>query len=218
MVKENKIEYISFDAEGTLITTDFSAAIWFEGVPLEYSKRYNINFEEAQNIVFTEYEKIGDQRMEWYDINFWMKRFDLGDADKFLAQYRDRIKLYPETINVIESLSKNYKLIIASATPREFLKYLLGDIKKYFSAIFSSTSDYKSTKNREFYKNIIDNIRVTPETIIHVGDNYQFDFISAREAGITAYFLDRKKIMNETLYCVEDLIEFKNRILNQSEI
>lgn len=218
MVIEKKIEFISFDAEGTLITTDFSAAIWFEGIPSEYSQKYNISFEKAQSIVFAEYEKIGDQRMEWYDINFWMRRFDLGDADKFLARYRDRIKLYPETINVIESLSKNYKLIIASATPREFLKYLLADIKKYFIAIFSSTTDYKSTKNRDFYKAIVDNIKVTPENIIHIGDNYQFDVISAREAGITAYFLDRKKVMKEPLYCVEDLMEFKDRVLNHSEI
>ena len=137
-----KIEIVSFDVEGTLVTTDFSASIWFEGIPRDYACKHNLPFEESQRIVFDEYAKIGDQQMEWYDINYWMHKFDLGSSDKFLAKYKDRIQLFPDVKDVLSALSQKYKLIVASGTTREFLALLLEKIGPYFIEIFSSTSDF----------------------------------------------------------------------------
>jgi putative hydrolase of the HAD superfamily len=32
---------------------------------------------------------------------------------------------------------------------------------------------------------------VKPAQVIHVGDNWQFDFLNARQAGLNAFYLDR---------------------------
>ncbi|TET40573.1 MAG: hypothetical protein E3J65_00725 [Dehalococcoidia bacterium] len=75
-----KIKVVSFDVEGTLVTPDFSRAVWYEGIPSLYAKRNGISFEEARSMVEDCYLKVGDQRREWYDIKYWFQRFQLGEA------------------------------------------------------------------------------------------------------------------------------------------
>ena len=58
------IKVISFDLEGTLVTPDFSQAVWHEGIPSLYASQNGIGIKEAKAIVLREYEKVGDQRKE----------------------------------------------------------------------------------------------------------------------------------------------------------
>jgi FMN phosphatase YigB (HAD superfamily) len=67
----------------------------------------------------------------------------------------------------------------------------LRDIKPYFVRIFSSVSHYRQLKNPDFYIRICEEMSVKPSRVIHVGDNWQFDFLNARQAGINALYLDR---------------------------
>jgi HAD superfamily hydrolase (TIGR01549 family) len=214
MANRNSIEIVSFDVEGTLVTTDFSAAVWFEGIPGDYAARYGLTVAEAEKIVYEEYARIGDQNIEWYDINYWMRKFDLGSSDKFLARYSNRIQLYPEVVDVLQSLGDKFKLIVASGTPREFLAHLLKDIEHHFSMVFSSTSDFKSTKNPHFYHSICRQMNSAARAIIHVGDNLQFDFHSAAKAGLLAYYLDRKDEQKEGQRGIKSLTELKELLLN----
>jgi HAD superfamily hydrolase (TIGR01549 family) len=207
------IKIVSFDVEGTLVTTDFSAAIWFEGIPGDYAARHSIPFEQAKQFIFDEYAKVGDQKMEWYDINYWMNHFELGSSDKFLARYRDRVQIFPEVIDVLESLGKKYDLIVASATPREFLTHLLDGLKPYFSEVFSSTSDFKSPKNQDFYAGICRKMNATPHDILHVGDNLQFDYQSASDAGLHAYYLDRRDEQKDHKKSMKTLAGLKDLLL-----
>jgi HAD superfamily hydrolase (TIGR01549 family) len=207
------IKIVSFDVEGTLVTTDFSAAIWFEGIPGDYAARHSMPFEQAKQFVLDEYARVGDQRAEWYDINYWMKHFDLGSSDKFLARYRDRVQLYPETMEVLETLGMKFPLIVCSATPREFLAHLLEEIKPYFLEIFSSTSDFKSPKTQEFYGRVCGRMNATPPQILHVGDNLQYDYQSASDAGLHAYYLDRKDEQKDHQKSMKTLVGLKDLLL-----
>jgi putative hydrolase of the HAD superfamily len=38
-------------------------------------------------------------------------------------------------------------------------------------------------------------MEIKPEQVVHVGDNWQFDFIAPSEVGIQAFYLDRKRQM-----------------------
>jgi HAD superfamily hydrolase (TIGR01549 family) len=82
-------------------------------------------------------------------------------------------------------------LIVASGTPVELLDCLLQDIKPYFVRIFSSISHYGQLKSPDFYLRICEEMDVKPSQVIHVGDNWQFDFLNARQVGINALYLDR---------------------------
>lgn len=188
----NNVEIISFDVEGTLVTTEFSAAIWFEMIPELFADRYGIEFNEAINQVRQAYDSVGDQRLEWYDVQYWFDRFDLGRADIAMERFQSKVRYYPEVIEVLDRLSDHYKLTIASGSPRPFLKHLLHDIEHYFTAIFSSVSDFKQIKTADFYLTICSILGVNPNQIVHIGDNLQFDFNEPSRAGITAFHLDRE--------------------------
>jgi len=88
-------------------------------------------------------------------------------------------------------LRGQYKLIIASGTPSELLEPQLQGIKGYFIHTFSSTSLLNQLKTPKFYAYVCESIRVNPAQIVHVGDNWQFDFLNSSQAGINAFHLDR---------------------------
>jgi HAD superfamily hydrolase (TIGR01549 family) len=186
-----QIELISFDAEGTLVTPDFSEAIWHEAIPALYAQKKGIDLAQAQRRIREEYGKIGDQRLEWYDIEYWFSYLDLGSSETVIQSCLGRIAYYPEITEVLSALAGEYKLIIASGTPLELLHCLLTDIKPYFARIFSSISHYRQLKSSDFYLRICEEMGIKPSEVIHVGDNWQFDFLNARQAGINAFHVDR---------------------------
>ncbi len=97
---------------------------------------------------------------------------------------------------MLASLTGKYELIVASGSTRDFLNHLLQDIEPYFTRIFSSLTDYRQLKTSEFYLKMCQVMGVKPSQVVHVGDNWQFDFIAPREVGIQAFYLDRKRQAN----------------------
>jgi HAD superfamily hydrolase (TIGR01549 family) len=186
-----QIELVSFDAEGTLVTPDFSETIWHEAIPALYARKKGLDLTQAKKCVTEEYNKIGVHRLEWYDIEYWFECLDLGSSEPVIQSCLNKIAHYPEVIEVLSSLASEYKLIVASGTPLELLHCLLRDIKPYFVRIFSSISHYRQVKNPDFYLRICEEMGVKPGQVIHVGDNWQFDFLNARQAGLNAFYIDR---------------------------
>jgi len=186
-----QIELISFDAEGTVVTPDFSQAIWHEAIPALYAQKKGLDLAQAKKCIYEEYGKIGDQRLEWYDIEYWFRYLGLGSSEPLIQGCLDKIGYYPEVTEVLSFLASEYKLIVASGTPLELLHCLLQDIEPYFVRIFSSISHYRQLKSPDFYLKICEEMGVKPSQIIHVGDNWQFDFLNARQAGVNAFYLDR---------------------------
>jgi putative hydrolase of the HAD superfamily len=193
MVNLNEVEVVSFDVEGTLVTSDFSYAVWFEAIPEHYAEKNGIDFELARKTVEAEYGKVGDQRLEWYDVRYWFDKLGLGIPDQVMKKCSSRVCYYPEVKEVLTSLSGRYKLVVASGSTRDFLHHLLQDIEPYFTRIFSSLTDYKQLKTSEFYLKMCQTMGVKPGQVVHVGDNWQFDFVAPSEVGIQAFYLDRKR-------------------------
>jgi putative hydrolase of the HAD superfamily len=206
MIKNN-IKIVSFDVEGTMVTTAFSYSIWFEMIPQRYADRWGLSFEDATGKIKQEYDKLGDQQIDWYDVQYWFTRFDLGKADIAMEQLQPRVKYYPETKDVLKKLDGRYKLSVASGSPRPFLKHLLRDTAHHFHSIFSSTSDFQQVKTAEFYKNMCRQLQVKPEQVVHVGDHLQFDCLEPASIGIRAYYLDRDGKSGDPAV-VRDLAQF----------
>lgn len=150
-----------------------------------------MGFEEAVEQVFSEYESIGSAKKEWYDIQYWFHRFGLGSPFAAIEEYRTEIELYPEVRAVLEGLSGRFTLVVASSTPLEFLRPLLRDVEHHFVRLFSSTSECGKVKDREFFSWIAAELDADPCEIVHVGDSWHGDVVSALEAGLKAYHLDR---------------------------
>jgi putative hydrolase of the HAD superfamily len=209
----SQIKIISFDAEGTLVTPDFSHLLWHEAIPALYAQKKGIDLVRAKRIITEEYDEISDQRLEWYDVRYWFNFLGLGAPEPVIQGCLDKASYYPEASEVLSSLNGKYELIVASGTPMELLDCLLRDLKPYFVHIFSSISQYRQLKSPAFYLEICQAMNVEPSEVIHVGDSWQFDFLNSRQVGIHAFHLDRsEKNHQESL---SDLTQLKHLLLPQ---
>ena len=85
-------------------------------------------------------------------------------------------------------------------------------IEKKFSHIFSTVSDFKKTKkDEEVYDEICNLLNVDGNEIVHVGDNWDSDYIAPLKAGINAFYLDRNGKMNGE-HVVKNLKEFEEKL------
>jgi putative hydrolase of the HAD superfamily len=207
-----RIELISFDAEGTLVTPDFSQTIWHEAIPALYAQKRGLDFAQAKRCIVEEYGRVGDQRLEWYDIEYWFSYLGLGSSEPAIQSCLGKIVYYPEVTEVLSSLASGYKLIVASGTPLELLHCLLRDIEPHFVRIFSSISHYRQVKSPDFYLRICEEMGVKPNQVIHVGDNWQFDFLNAQEAGINAFYIDRSGRNHQE--SLSDLTQLKRLLIS----
>lgn len=201
--------------DGTIADMDFENNLWLKEIPKLYAEKHKISIKEAKKVVFSEYRKVGDEDLRWYDVKYWLEHFELKkDFQQLVNDLKHHIKLYPESKDIIKGLSRKHKLIIISNAPRAFLdlKIEVESIKDYFDRIFSITSDFKMIKKGEnVYKEICKILKIKPEELMHIGDHYKFDYQVPRKLNIKAYYLDRKG-KRKGKYIVRSLKEFKERI------
>jgi len=190
------LKIISFDFDGTITKTTFADLFWLEGLPRLYSQKYNVDLDEAKDFLFKEYERIGKERLEWYDPDYWFSRFDIDYSwKKLMEDYSYAIEIYPDVIPTLENLKENYSFIIISNARKEFIEIQMEklNIKKYFKRVFSTVSDFSMVKkDGNVYRKVCEEMEIDNKEILHVGDDYKFDFLAPRSVGIKAIYLDRK--------------------------
>jgi len=191
-----RVKVISFDLDGTLSDYRFVDSVWFEGVPRLYSAEKRVSFDDARKIVKREYDKVGKERLEWYDLHYWIRKFGLNFApQELLRSFEHRIETYPDVPKVLNELKqRDFRLIIVTNARREFVELELrkAEIENYFDRVFSSTSDFGLVKKTvNLYQKVCGILEISPKEMIHVGDDRKFDFDVPRRLGIQAFHLDR---------------------------
>lgn len=206
---------ISFDLDGTLVTEEFSRSVWHQGVPELYAQRYACDLDGAQKRILEEYSMVGDDALEWYDIHYWLRYFNLdGNWKALLGKFTPCIKTYPEVHEILSQLSRRCQLIITSNAAREFLDLEIGQsgLAPYFSHIYSATSDFRTVKkNPQLYLKILSLLNIHHTQFIHVGDHYHFDYLIPSELGIKSFYLDRSATRPGPCM-VSNLREFVNKV------
>lgn len=202
---------ISFDMDGTLVDSSFTDWVWMYGLPKLYAEKEGLPFEKAKLYVVSEYEKVGEGAIEWYDIKYWLRFFQLDqDWRSLLQTYVDKIHVYEDVDHLLDRLRDRYSLVLTSNAGKEFIEIEMEatGLGKYFQHIFSATSDYRMVKKTvDFYRHICEVLRVTPQEVIHIGDHYEFDYLVPISVGIQAFFLDRtgKEKGEHVLHSLEEL-------------
>ncbi|NWF94098.1 MAG: HAD family hydrolase [Syntrophaceae bacterium] len=190
------VRFISFDMDGTLIDPEFTEWVWGHGIPTLYAEKYGISFERAKAFIEGEYGKVGEGAIEWYDIKYWFRFFQLEMPwQSVMERYIDKIRVYPDVNQVLDHLRNKFSLILTSNAGREFIDIELKatGLDGHFEKIFSATSDFGLVKKTSsFYQQVCQILRASPEEIVHVGDHYEFDYIVPRSLGMRAFFLDRR--------------------------
>ena len=113
---------ISFDLDGTIVKPDYNEFIWFKEIPELYAEKYGVDFSHAKEIVMREYEKVGEDDLRWYILEYWLEHFGLEvKEEEVLRKYEDVVEVYEEVPKVLKNLYGRYSLIISSAMPRDFI-------------------------------------------------------------------------------------------------
>jgi HAD superfamily hydrolase (TIGR01549 family) len=216
-----RVKVISFDLDGTLFDNMFVDSVWLEEIPRLYSVEKGVSVEDARKVVRREYDGVGKERLEWYDIHYWIRRFSLNvEAKELLRNFEHRIRAYPEVPTVLEQLKqRGFTLVVVTNAGREFVELELekAKMKDRFDRVFSSTSDFGVVKKTvKLYQRVCSILGVSPQEMIHVGDDRKFDFDVPRRLGILAYHLDRTG-KHEGEFVIHSLEELNTK-LEKSEI
>jgi len=191
---------ISFDMDGTLVDSEFTDWVWLDGIPTLYARKKGLSFDEAKALVVEEYQKVGEGAVEWYDIKYWFRFFQLDETWKTLMErYADKISAYEDGHHILKRLKERYPLVLTSNAGREFIDIEMDvtGMGRYFDHIFSATSDFRAVKKTsQFYQRICEILKAEPGEIVHVGDHYEFDYLAPRSMGIQAFYLDRSRKNN----------------------
>jgi len=194
--KMRTAKVLSFDMDGTLTRLTFADEVWHVCLPKLRARKMGISLGEAQRLCRLEYDEIGDGRREWYDLDYWIKRFGLEvRKEEIFRSCERKVRLYPEVREVLRRLHRKYKLVIYTNAPKDFAEFQLrvSRIAPLFSRVYSSITDFGEVKRKESFSFILSELRVVPSQMVHVGDHPKFDFEVPRSLGIRAYLMDRKK-------------------------
>jgi len=212
----NNIKMLSFDMDGTITDLSFVESVWLEGIPRLFAEKNRVSIQDARTFVKGEYDKVGRERLEWYDLNHWSRELNLNFSPKeILNAFQNRIKTFPEVKEALQAFKeKGFRLIIVSNARREFLDMELEktSISHFFEKTFSSTSDFGMTKKTtDIYQKVCTICGVVPSEVVHVGDDPSFDFDIPRKLGIKTFYLDRTgSHSGETV--VHDLKELAEKV------
>ena len=210
---------ISFDMDGTLTDLSFVDSVWLEGIPKLFAHNNQISLEEARKRVKSEYDRVGNEKLEWYDLNFWLDKFSIDvSPQQVLKSFREKIRVFQDVPTVLENLkNRGYRLIVITNARREFVDIEMRQtgIQGYFERIFSSPSDFRLTKNAtRVYENVCNACEISPCEMIHVGDAQDFDFIVPKKLGINVFLLDRTRTKTGA-HTVSSLEEFERKIIKR---
>jgi putative hydrolase of the HAD superfamily len=210
------LKIISFDLDGTLVDWTFANSLWFDGISKCYAERWGITQEEALREIRRRYDNVGVERLEWYDIDYWWREFDLGGSWRdLLEECRSNVRAYPEVKEVLGELHNCFKTMVITNGARELAEVEIeqADLMGLIDWMFSATSDLGLVKKTgAFYSGVLRMVSALPSEVAHVGNSWVFDYLAPREAGITAYYLDRDG-MQSGEFVVRDLREFSRRLL-----
>jgi putative hydrolase of the HAD superfamily len=103
-------------------------------------------------------------------------------------------ELYPEVIEVLESLCGRFELSVISnfdGRLRMILEQL--GVSKFFRYVFISSELGADKPDPAIYRQALEVISFAPNEILHVGDDPERDWNAAAKAGLQVFKLDRKK-------------------------
>ena len=118
-------------------------------------------------------------------------------------------KPFPETIEVLEKLKKDYKLVLVSNTDSFSVEEVIEkyDLKKYFDSMILSYQVGMLKTNPKMFDKALESVGVSKEDAIMVGDSIESDMVGARNAGVKGVLIDRR-----------DKREYENKILSLKEL
>ncbi len=208
---------VSFDADGTLLGTFADTEKGFENFFLEAARSRGKTFTISQlsPILFRLQNIVREKRKEGYrpyvsessTRSYWIwfytevfQEMGLLNPDQMAEEFFERYQtgeftgLYPDVLPCLEKL-KSFSIpmiLISNFSPvlRLFLEKFM--LTGFFKETFISGIEGVEKSDIKLFERGIRALDLPPSQILHVGDNYEEDYLAAQQAGFQAVLLDRE--------------------------
>ena len=131
--------------------------------------------------------------------------------------------IFSTAIKILNSLKKRYSLCLTSNTgitsPKIYRKYLdeVGIFDK-FDKLYLSNELLVSKPSSSIFKIILDDFKLKPYEIVHIGDNLFTDIFGAKKCGFGTVFINKRNSVNNNLkiypdYTVKDISKIPDLFL-----
>ena len=215
------MKYILFDLDGTLMDFNKGEANAFIDTMMHF-KAYTPSREEISHFsylnerLFHQFAKGEMTRIEFQEKRFKeiMEYLDMdGDISLFNKYYVESLKyqadLFDGVVDVLEELSKKYRLFIASngMNQVQIKRLKKAGIYDYFERIYISEIIGYNKPDKEFFEYIIKDIKDDNRwEYIMIGDRYDTDIMGAKKVGIDGILLSKEKKDCITISSIKDIL------------
>lgn len=224
-----KYEVIIFDADETLF--DFKKSerealrctmIEFD---IEYDEEYHLNvYKDINTAIWKEFEDglITQKELKAERFKRLSDRLNAGfDEFEFAKSYMKSLSygsfLYDDSMDLVESLHKDYRLIIITngLSDVQDNRIRKSIIARYFADIVVSEEVQVSKPDSRIFEHALNNIKYTDKSkVLMVGDSLTSDIQGGINFGIDTCWFNPNKIVNETeikpTYEISNLMELKD--------
>lgn len=224
-----KYKIIIFDADETLFDFKKSERDAFKNTMLEFDIEYDENhhlkiYKEINTAIWKELEEglITQKKLKVERFKRLSDRLDSGfDEGEFAKSYMKHLSyasfLYDDSIELVESLHKDYRLTIITNGLKDVQDNRIRKsiIAKYFEDIVVSEEVQVSKPDPKIFEHTLNNIRHTDKRkVLIVGDSLTSDIQGGINFGIDTCWFNPNKIINETgitpTYEICNLMELKD--------
>ena len=176
----DQIDTILLDLDGTLLDLNFDLEFWLKYIPEVYSKKNNIGFQHAKEIVIS---KINSQegKLTWYCLDYWEEQLEL-DIMKLKNDISHLIKVHDHALSFLQSARDNNKRIylVTNAHRKGIkLKMKMSKIRDFFDEIISSHDFGVPKQQQKFWVELDKKINFSKERSIFFDDS--LDVLQAAE-------------------------------------
>ncbi len=212
-VDVSKIRCLAFDAVGTLIFAEPSVAVTYASVGQRFGSQVTAEeigprFREALCRADTEAERwFGElgRTNEEYEREFWRRMVrevlpDAAEAESCFEMLFEHFaqptswRCFEDVGSTLTQLqSRGYRVLVASNFDARLHRVCdgLSELRDVRTRVISSLVGYRKT-HPGFYAAVVDAAEGDPSTVLMIGDDFENDVVSARDAGIAAVHLKRE--------------------------
>lgn len=224
-----KYEIIIFDADETLFDFKKSERDAFKNAMLEFDIEYDENhhlkiYQGINDAIWKEFEQglITLKKLKIERFKRLSDKLNAGfDEGKFAKSYMKHLSnasfLYDDSIDLVESLHKNYRLTIITngLTDVQDKRVRKSVIGKYFEDVVISEEVEVSKPDPKIFEHALNNIKHTDKSkVLIVGDSLTSDIQGGINFGIDTCWFNPSKNVNKTgikpTYEISNLMELKN--------
>ncbi|RAJ01573.1 putative hydrolase of the HAD superfamily [Chitinophaga skermanii] len=225
-----KYKHIFFDLDHTLWDFETNSALTLKELydTHQLSARNIPSFESFYNTYTEHNDRLWDRfrkgfitRNELRTKRFWLTFLDFKIADEplsktfsdqFLQILPTKTSLFPNTIEVLEYLTKKgypIHLITNGFEETQLLKIKNAGIDKYFTHLITSETAGSLKPKREIFDFALSKASTTAGESIMIGDAIDIDVLGARTAGMDQVYFNPSKLPQQqfSTYTISDLSE-----------